>query len=63
MIFVLEADLMLNRDGSVNEIEGTKPDIECPPGSLPEKATREELLRDGWIKRIIPDVVAGSGAG
>ena len=53
MIFMLEADLVLNRDGSVNEIVGTKPDIECPPGALPVKATREELLEDRWIKRIM----------
>jgi C-terminal processing protease CtpA/Prc len=55
MVFLLEADLMLNRDGTVNEIAGTRPDIECPPGLVPEKATREELLRDQWIKRIMEE--------
>jgi hypothetical protein len=57
MIFVLEADLMLNRDGSVNEITGTKPDIELAPYNLPEKATKEELLRDEWIRKIINGIV------
>ena len=56
MIFVLEADLMLNNDGSVNEIVGTKPDIECPPGLLPEKVAKEELLQDGWIRKIIAEL-------
>jgi hypothetical protein len=53
MVFVLEADLMLNQDGSINEIAGTKPDIELAPCSLPEKVTKEELLRDEWIRKII----------
>ena len=55
MIFVLEVDLMLNRDGSVNEIVGTQPDIEVPPGPLPEKATRKHLLEDAWVKRIMAE--------
>jgi hypothetical protein len=53
MVFILEADLMLNQDRSVNEIVGTKPDIELAPCVLPEKATREELLQDEWVKTII----------
>jgi hypothetical protein len=56
MIFMLEADLMLNRDGSVNEITGTKPDIELAPCNLPEKVTKEELLRDEWIRKIIEGI-------
>ena len=53
MIFLLEADLMLNKDGTVNEIVGTRPDTEMPLGILPDKVTREELLRDAWITKII----------
>jgi hypothetical protein len=56
MIFLLEADLMLNRDGTANEIAGTRPDIECPPGPVPERAIREELVRDQWIKRIMEEL-------
>ena len=56
MIFQLEADLTLNKDGSVEEIAGTKPDIEFPSGPLPQKATREELLRDKWIQRVVAEL-------
>jgi hypothetical protein len=62
MIFLLEADLMLNQDGSVNEIAGTKPDIELAPCELPEKVTKEELFRDEWIRRIIEESVEGDMA-
>lgn len=55
MILLLEADLMLNQDGTVNEIAGTKPDIECPAAQAPEKTTREALLQDGWIKKIMEE--------
>jgi len=56
MIFMLEADLMLNQDGSVNEIAGTRPDIELAPCNLPEKVTKEELLKDAWINKVIADL-------
>ena len=56
MIFQLEADLMLNKDGSVNEIAGTKPDVELPSGPVPQKATMEELLGDKWIQRIMAEL-------
>ena len=62
MIFMLEADLMLNRDGSVNEITGTKPDIELAPCNLPEKVTKEDLLWDEWIRKIIEGSVGGKMA-
>lgn len=56
MVFLLEADLMLNRDGTINEIAGTKPDLECPPAPVPEKVTKEELLRDKWVKKIMVEL-------
>lgn len=56
MIFQLEADLTLNKDGSVEEIAGTKPDVEFPSGPLPQKATVEELLRDNWIQRVMTEL-------
>jgi hypothetical protein len=59
MIFMLEADLMLNQDGSVNEVTGTGPDIELAPCVLPDKVTREELLEDEWIRKIIEGSVGG----
>jgi len=59
MIFILEADLMLNQDGSVNEITGTQPDMELAPFHLPEKVTKEELLQDEWVRKIIEGSVEG----
>jgi hypothetical protein len=56
MIFVLEADLLINPDGSYNEISGTKPDIELLPGDLPTSVTKEELLKDKWIEKIMTEL-------
>ena len=53
MIFRLEADLDVNPDGSFNELVGTPPDIELPPADPPASITREDLLQDEWIKRVI----------
>lgn len=53
MMFRVETDLVINPDGSYNEMTGTKPDIELPPGDLPASVTEEELLKDEWIKKII----------
>ena len=56
MIFMLEADLLINSDGSYNVITGTPPDIELPAAELPESLTKEDLLKDEWIKKIINDL-------
>lgn len=56
IIVVLEADLVLNPDGTFDELDGTKPDLELAPCELLERVTREELLQDEWIKRIIAGV-------
>jgi hypothetical protein len=53
MIFMLEADLLINTDGTYDEITGTAPDIELPPCELPASVTKDELLRDEWIRKII----------
>jgi hypothetical protein len=53
MIVRLEADLDLNPDGSVQELVGTKPDIALDSCELPEVTTRETLLEDPWIQRIL----------
>ncbi len=55
MIFRLEVDLGLNPDGSFNEIVGTRPDIELPPADPPASITREDLLKDEWIKKVIAE--------
>lgn len=59
MIFMLEADLLINTDGTFNEITGTAPDIELPSCELPTSVTREELLKDEWIATIIQGSVEG----
>jgi hypothetical protein len=56
MIFTLEPDLVINPDGSVDELFGTPPDIILPTALLPTSFTREELLEDEWIKKVINDL-------
>ena len=56
MIFMLEADLLINPDGSYDEISGTAPHIKLPPADLPESLTKEELLKDEWIKKIMTEL-------
>jgi hypothetical protein len=53
MIFRVETEIVINPDGSINELFGTKPDVKLPPTKLPKSITREELLKDEWIKYII----------
>ena len=45
-----------NPDGSFNELFGTPPDIKLEPADPPKSITREELLKDEWIKKIIDDM-------
>jgi len=55
MIFRVEAELVINPDGSVNELFGTPPDIELPDADPPKSITKEDLLEDEWIKWILAD--------
>jgi len=56
MIFRVETELVINPDGSVNELFGTPPDIKLEPADPPKSITKEELLKDEWIKKIIDDM-------
>lgn len=56
MIFMLEADLLINPDGSYNEITGTVPDIELEPADLPKSITKEDLLKDKWVNKVIDEL-------
>jgi hypothetical protein len=56
MIFRLEADLDINPDGSFQELAGTRPDVELPPCDLPEKTTKEELLKDACVRKVIDEL-------
>jgi len=56
MIFMLEADLIINADGSFDEIEGTAPHIKFEPADLPKSIIKEALLKDEWIQKIITEL-------
>jgi hypothetical protein len=56
MIFRVETEIVINPDGSINELFGTPPDVELPPADLPKSITTEELLKDEWIKYVIHEV-------
>ena len=56
MIFRVETELVINPDGSFNELFGTPPDIKLEPADPPRSITTEELLEDEWIKKIIADL-------
>jgi C-terminal processing protease CtpA/Prc len=56
MQFIMEVDLLINPDGSYNEIVGTSPDITLPFAEPPGTVTKEALLNDDWISKIISDL-------
>jgi len=57
LLFKTEVELAFNSDGSINELYGTKPDINIEPStyptSFPKSFSIEELHNDKWIKWII----------
>lgn len=57
ILFELEFDMAFNSDGTINEISGTKPDIELEtsayPTSFPYDYSKEALLKDNWINKIV----------
>jgi len=53
MIFALDAHLPLNPDGSLTALHGLEPDIKLPDADPPRSFTREDLMKDEWIRRII----------
>jgi hypothetical protein len=56
MIFALDAHLPLNPDGSFSGLNGLEPDIKLPPADAPKSITKEDLLKDEWIKKIINEL-------
>jgi C-terminal processing protease CtpA/Prc len=56
MIFRAETELFINPDGSFNALFGTPPDIELPDTDPPKSITKEDLLDDEWIKKVINDL-------
>jgi len=62
MAFRVETDLVINPDGSYNEISGTPPDIELPNADPPKSITKGDLLKDEWIQKVIAGLPAGTQA-
>lgn len=56
MAFRVETDVVINPDGSYNEISGTPPDIELPVADPPKSITKADLLEDEWVRKIIDDL-------
>jgi hypothetical protein len=56
MIFRVETEMVINPDGSVNELFGTPPDIEPEVADPPKSITKEDLLKDEWIKKVINEL-------
>ncbi|MHC4096817.1 MAG: S41 family peptidase [Planctomycetota bacterium] len=56
MIFRVETELVINPDGSINELFGTPPDIKLEPAERPKSITKEDLLKDKWIKKVIYEI-------
>jgi hypothetical protein len=56
MIFRVETELVINPDGSVNELFGTPPDIQLESADRPKSITKEDLLKDKWIEHIIHEL-------
>lgn len=55
MVFRVETDLLINPDGSIKELFGTPPDIEFPGTWPPRRITKEDLIKDEWIRKVIDE--------
>ena len=56
MHFVVEGDMVINPDGTIEEIEGTAPDIALEPALIPDtpsELSREIILEDKWVKTLM----------
>jgi hypothetical protein len=56
MVFRVETDLVINPDGSLDEISGTPPDIEFPGPATFVLGSGADMLKDTWIQKIINDL-------
>jgi len=56
MVFALDVHLPLNPDGSFTGLHGLEPDIELPNADPPKSITKEDLLEDPWIDKVIADL-------
>jgi hypothetical protein len=53
MVLRAETEILISPDGSVDELFGTAPDVRLPPAGRPASITREDLLKDEWIKHVM----------
>jgi hypothetical protein len=53
MIFRAETKILLSPDGNIDEVFGTSPDVKLPPAARPASITRDDLLKDEWIKHVL----------
>ncbi|MCG8309808.1 MAG: S41 family peptidase [Cytophagales bacterium] len=51
--FIFEVDLLINQDGSINEMIGTSPDIKLSKVEVPETVTVKDILNDEWVKTVM----------
>lgn len=51
--FIFEIDILMNQDGSINEMVGTLPDIKLSKAVVPETVTISDILSDQWIKAVL----------
>jgi hypothetical protein len=56
MIFRVETEILLTPDGNVDELFGTEPHVKLPSADPPKSITKEDLLDDTWIQKIIEDL-------
>jgi len=62
MVFALDVHLPLNPDGSFTGLHGLEPDIELPDADPPRSITKEDLLKDEWIEKVIAGLSTGTQA-
>jgi C-terminal processing protease CtpA/Prc len=62
MIFALDVHLPRNPDGSFSALHGLDPDVKLPDAAPPRSITKEDLLKDEWIKQIIAGLPARTGS-
>lgn len=53
MQFVLEVELLVNPDGSYNELVGTPPDVRLDNCNTPERLSKSDLLKDVCIQKAL----------
>jgi C-terminal processing protease CtpA/Prc len=56
MIFRVETEIVINPDGSINELFGTPPDVKLAPHYMPKSITKKAVLENDWVKRVINEL-------